>query len=80
MPSPKTGDLFTGSNLDLFGDPVAPPHPRRGRGRPRHAPTKGTRRIATMMHRAGAPQWRIAERLGITEPTLRLHYPQVRGR
>ncbi len=59
-------------NVDLFGEPLPIKLPR---GRPRHQPTKATRRKVTMMRRRGARAWVIALELGITLPTLRLRYP-----
>lgn len=59
-------------SLDLFGDPVPP---RRGAGRPRHAPTEATRAKVRELHRAGWKQPAIASALGITVPTLTLNYP-----
>lgn len=59
-------------NVDLFGEPIPEKRPR---GRPRHKPTKASRRKVTMMRRRRARAWQIALELGITLPTLRLHYP-----
>lgn len=59
--------------VDLFGHPV---DPRRGRpGRPRHFPTPASRDLVRKMHGDGAGQSAIGAALGLTEKTLRLHYP-----
>lgn len=63
--------------LDLFGFPI---DARRGlRGRPRHVPTEERREIVRTMRAAGCLQPEIAEALGITGPTLRLHYHRELG-
>lgn len=49
------------------------------RGRPRHTPTSAQRRMVAAMHRAGDTQPKIADRLGITVPTLVLNYADELG-
>lgn len=45
-------------------------------GRRRHDPTPYQRRLVVGMVQAGSPRSEIAEALGISLPTLRLHYPK----
>lgn len=63
--------------LDLFGAPIATAS--RPAGRPRHAPTARTRRIARALSRRGATHDQIAAAIGITAPTLRMHYHEELG-
>jgi len=49
---------------------------RRGRGKPRHEPTKETRRQIEMMVASGIQFELIAAIIGISEPTLRKYYPE----
>ena len=57
---------------DLFGDSVRPniglP------GRPRHTPTRAQRARVAELHREGLSQPAIAKAIGVTIPTLVLHY------
>ncbi len=62
---------------DLFGLPIRPGHGQRGR--PRHVPTPELRARVIDLREAGAGQAAIAEALGVTIPTLRLHYPAETG-
>jgi transposase-like protein len=57
--------------LDLFGVPICLP---RGRGRPPHVPTPEKRKQFAQLRRRRVPVSEIARALGVTEPTLRLHY------
>lgn len=61
---------------DLFGFEI---EPARGMGRPRHVPTEATRALVAQLRAEGAAQEAIAQRLGITGPTLRLNYPRELG-
>lgn len=58
--------------FDLFGDEIAPP--QHGSGRPWHHPTLENRRLVKALADDGKRQPAIAARLGISLPTLRLHY------
>lgn len=57
---------------DLFGE--VPPRVVRPMGRPRHKPTPAQRKRAAELHAAGLCQAEIASAMGLTPPTLRLHY------
>jgi len=58
---------------DLFGEPI---HPTWGqRGRPRHFPTPEQRAQVKALRDQGLSQPKIASAIGITVPTLALHYP-----
>jgi hypothetical protein len=59
-------------NFDLFGDPVAEGHGKRGR--PPHVPTQENRRKVNMLLAFGWNNERIAAALRITPPSLRKHY------
>ncbi len=58
--------------VDLFGHPVDAQ--RRLPGRPRHVPTPELRSEVQRLHDLGQSQSEIAAAVGVTEPTLRLHY------
>lgn len=58
--------------LDLFGEPLLP---ARGPGRPSHVATPGRRDLVHQLRAKGLSQPAIADALGITVPTLVLHYP-----
>lgn len=58
---------------DLLGDPVDPRHGRKGR--PRHKATDALRARVAELHALGFDQTAIGCAIGITEPTLRRHYP-----
>lgn len=60
------------SQADLFGDPVDPRHGLPGR--PRHMATADNRARVAAMAAANQAQPMIAAALGITVPTLTLHY------
>lgn len=47
-----------------------------GGGRPMHVPTAETREQVEVLSAGGMFAWQIAGYLGISEPTLRLHYEQ----
>lgn len=53
---------------------LAPPREPGTMGRPRHQPTDGQRNIVRKMRRAGRSKMEIAEAIGVSEPTLRVHY------
>lgn len=58
---------------DLLGDPI---DPRKGlNGRPRHKATDELRARVAELHAQGMNQTDIGRAIGITEPTLRRHYP-----
>lgn len=57
---------------DLFGDPFLAP--REGRGRPAHKPTVESRNKVLLCLVRGLAVKDVAAVLGITTPTLRLHY------
>lgn len=61
--------------FDLFGDPVAANHGRRGR--PQHVPTRENCNKVTMLLALGWSNDRIANALHVTLPTLRKHYFSV---
>jgi hypothetical protein len=61
--------------VDLFGAPIGR---KRGRGRPRHTPTRRTNAIVWNLQQLGATQEDIARAVGVTVPTLRRHYEIVR--
>jgi hypothetical protein len=58
--------------FDLFGDPIAEGHGKRGR--PAHVPTDKNRSKVSMLLAFGWSNERIANALGITAPTLRKVY------
>ncbi|WP_246697255.1 AraC family transcriptional regulator [Rhizobium sp. G21] len=58
--------------FDLFG--VEVPEWRGKRGRPPHVPTEKTRNRVSMLLALGWDNERIANALGVSEPTLRKHY------
>ena len=62
---------------DLFGEllPARARPPAKPRGRPCHAPTQGQRDQVCALKAAGLNHLEIAAAIGITAPTLRLHYP-----
>jgi len=60
------------TSRDLFGLPVDPNHG--AKGRPRHIPTPELRQRVAQMHTAGQSQPKIAAAIGVTVPTLVLHY------
>lgn len=62
---------------DLFGYPLD--IPRRPPGRPRHVPTPELRATVRALRAEGASQPTICAALGLTEPTLRLHYHEELG-
>lgn len=64
--------MTSGSNVDLFGHLVN--QGRRNRGRPPHEPTPELRRKVLSMRAAGASYPKICAAIGISEPTLVLHY------
>jgi hypothetical protein len=66
-------DLIPRLPIDLFGLPTVPP---RGRGRPRHVPTDALRRGVRELHELGLNQLEIARAIGISVPTMLLHYPK----
>ena len=63
-------------HCDLFGDPLPA---KRGRGRPKHEPTAETRRKVRQLREQRATQSTIAAALGLTVPTLVVHYPAELG-
>jgi hypothetical protein len=67
----EIGDLMSADTMiDLFGNPA-----RSGlRGRPPHQPTDDTRLIVSTLIDLGWQRPRLAEALGITQPTLRRWY------
>lgn len=62
---------------DLFGHPLD--IPRRGPGRPRHVPTPELRATVRALRAEGASQPTICAAIGITGPTLVLHYYEELG-
>lgn len=58
---------------DLLGDPISPRWGKKGR--PRHTATDALRAQVAKLHREGRSQPEISRAIGITEPTLRRHYP-----
>ena len=58
--------------LDLFGDPIPENHGRRGR--PAHVPTAANRDKVNLLLAFGWGNERIANAIGISEPTLRRSY------
>ena len=64
------------SGIDLFGQPLIEPRPQ---GRPRHVPTGATRQLARELCAQGVSQPGIAKAIGLTVPTLVLHYHQEIG-
>lgn len=60
------------AQTDLFGHPLE--IPRRPPGRPRHAPTSELRAEVQRLHALGQSHLEIAAAIGVTDPTLRLHY------
>lgn len=68
--SPQMGFGFVEDDLGL-----APERGKNG-GRPPHVPTDSTRRRVEILSAAGQYPWQIAAALGISEPTLKLHYPR----
>lgn len=79
LSSDLTADLATQGaamdfDRDIFGHPV---DPRRGlAGRPRHFATPELRAQVRALHEHGLSQPKIAAAIGITVPTLVLHYPR----
>ena len=63
--------------FDLFGEPVRPSAVKAGR--PRHAPSDATRRAVRAMAADRRSQDQIAAAIGITGPTLRMHYHEELG-
>ena len=59
-------------NVDLFGDPV--PAGRGMRGRPEHVPTTENSNKIKILLAQGWTNERIANAIGVTQPTLRKHY------
>ncbi|MAQ82239.1 MAG: hypothetical protein CMH12_03290 [Maritimibacter sp.] len=57
---------------DLFGDPVVLPNGKRGR--PKHRPSQKLRDKVLMLLALGWRNERIANAIGVTQPTLRKHY------
>lgn len=62
---------------DLFGCPIDPGHGCRGR--PRHVPTLDMRARVRALRDAGAFYPKICAALGITGPTLVIHYHEEIG-
>mgnify|MGYP002132467496 FL=1 len=54
--------------------PRPPAAPSRA-GRPEHVPTQETRERVEVLIAGGMPTWQIAAAVGVSEPTLRFHYP-----
>lgn len=59
-------------NFDLLGDPI--PENHAGRGRPPHIATTQNRNKVMLLLAFGWTDTKIAQALGITEPTFRKHY------
>lgn len=69
--------MNTEAQADLFGfSPVAM---RRGPGRPRHKPTPELRAKVRQLRAEGASHPMICAAIGITGPTLVLHYHKELG-
>jgi hypothetical protein len=62
--------------LDMFGMPILA---RRGPGRPRHEPSAELRQRVAGLRADGAPLIDIAAAIGISVPTLVLHYRSETG-
>jgi hypothetical protein len=62
-------------SVDLFGDPV--PAGRGLRGRPVHIPTAENSNKIKILLATGWTNERIANAIGVTQPTLRKHYFSV---
>lgn len=58
--------------VDLFGFEVD--RSRRRPGRPRHMPTPELRAHVRQLHLEGLSHLAIAAAIGVTDPTLRIHY------
>ncbi len=58
---------------------AATPEEAKPAGRPEHEPNYETRRTVELLVAAGTPMPQIAHTLGISEPTLRKHYPEQIG-
>gem|GEM_PF-2448126 len=63
--------------LDLLGDPADPN--KGASGRPRHVATAALRQRVAQLRARGMGQDAIADAIGITAPTLRLHYRDELG-
>lgn len=63
--------------VDLFGLPVDPGHGQRGR--PRHVPTPDLRARVLDLRGDGRSHDDIAAQIGVTGPTLRMHYFEELG-
>jgi hypothetical protein len=61
-------------DYDLFSDRIKPRAAACLRGRPQHTPTQDTETLVRTLSDLGWPRGRIAEAIGITQPTLRLRY------
>lgn len=60
--------------LPEFAEPAPPGRAREGAGRPAHEATPELRERVEILVAGGQTAWQIAAALGVSEPTLRLHY------
>jgi len=63
------------AEFDLFGDPII----FRGRGRPKHVPTRQSTCLAHQLAQAGRPHIEIARALGLSDKRLKRYYAAVIG-